>query len=327
MNGSTTVSFEGKQYSLSDNETILDCLLRHGVEISFGCRAGVCQSCLLKIDRYDTLPAGLFQTGLKPEQKSEGYVLCCQSKPQECVSLKRIDQAKNRYEAIVLEKEWLNERVFRLRLHCKLPYRPGQYAVLWRDETCGRAYSLASSDQEDEYLEFHIKYFDDGRFSSWAANELCIGEKLTIQGPLGTCFYSQSAQQPLLMMSSGTGLAPIIGILKDALLKGHLASIDVVVSARKSSELYYCNELIEMAANHKQLNIYFLAQDNDAGVSNIFQIDPFEFAKEKIKNITERKIFLCGAEQFVLDLRKKLFLSGVNFNAISADAFLNFKED
>src|SRR5262245_65974977 len=90
--------FEGKDYSLAEGESVLDCLLRHGVQVNSLCRSGSCQSCLLQSTAGAVPPAA--QAGLKDSWKQQGYFLACICRPREDLVVARCDAAAP-YSAIV----------------------------------------------------------------------------------------------------------------------------------------------------------------------------------------------------------------------------------
>ena len=69
----TTIIFDNKEVQLEDNESVLDGLLRVGEYINYGCRSGLCQSCLLET-KEGAVPANA-QKGLSDQQKTLGYAL------------------------------------------------------------------------------------------------------------------------------------------------------------------------------------------------------------------------------------------------------------
>src|SRR3954452_12795970 len=77
----TTVAYEGRSYALNERETVLDGLLRHGMKLTYSCKAGVCGSCMMRINR-GSVPERA-QNGLKDSWKARGYFLACVCVPHE----------------------------------------------------------------------------------------------------------------------------------------------------------------------------------------------------------------------------------------------------
>lgn len=316
----TSVAFEGNQCGVADGESVLDSLIRNGHDIPSGCRAGVCQACIMVVDAGD-IPAPA-QKGLSAAQIALNQFLSCQCKPAQPVAVRRASMAATRVEGTVVEKCWLNEQVLRLRLEATLDYIPGQYVTLWKDSRVARSYSLASHPDQDDFLEVHIKHIPGGKFSSWASGELGVGDSLGIQGPLGQCIYTATAGQPLLLAAIGTGLAPIYGILRDALAKGHSGPIDLVAGASSTAGFYLVDELQQLAEAHPGLNVHFVAQQADPGFA--VEADIYQYCKQAWPDMKGVRVLLCGADSFVRKMRKQCFLGGASMADISADVFLPF---
>ena len=318
----TAIVFAGQSYALADGESVLDALLRAGHAIPHGCRAGVCQACLLQSDEA---PPANAQRGLSSAQKSLNYFLSCQCQPPAPLSAQAVDQAGQRVTGVVREKTWLNQRVLRLHIEAPLSFKAGQYVTLWQSAQLARSYSLAGSPNPQNLLELHIRHYPDGAFSSWAAERLNVGDSLDIQGPLGQCVYSAPANQPLLLIGMGTGLAPLCGIVQDALAQGHSAPIHLIAAARNAADLYYLDELSALAAQHPQLGITWLAQHTNHSAPPAVRIgDVYAHVKTHFASLKGYQVYLCGAASFVTKMRKQCFLSGAGMADILVDSFVPF---
>ena len=80
--------------------------------------------------------------------------------------------------------------------------------------------------------------------SGWFHDDAHIGERVSVLGPSGDCFYVPGKEeQPLLLVGTGTGLAPLYGILRDALRHGHRGPIHLFHGALHKGGLYLVEEL------------------------------------------------------------------------------------
>lgn len=75
-----TILYQGKEYQCKDDETILDALLRQGVEIPFSCRNGICHVCMHRAENGPVPPEA--QKSLTPAQREDNLFLPCKCKPQ-----------------------------------------------------------------------------------------------------------------------------------------------------------------------------------------------------------------------------------------------------
>jgi CDP-4-dehydro-6-deoxyglucose reductase len=308
---------------LQDGESVLEGLLRHGIEVSHGCRAGACQACLLQALAGE-LPRGA-QAGLKSTQKSLGLFLSCQCKPTGPLEICFSDQGAKKVSARVIDKALIGNNILRVRLEKVLDFRAGQYLNIWNGEagnTLIRSYSIASVPQLEDFIELHIKIIANGRFSRWAADAMESGDQLMIQGPLGDCFYTPGdPQQPLLFMGIGTGLAPLYGILRDALQQGHEGDISLVLGARAEEGFYLREALARLQRDYSQLKVHFVCQSPSAFAGDVDSTDIYSFVKQQFPNTKGMKVYLCGADSFVRKMKKQVFMSGAAMNDIHADAF------
>lgn len=319
----TSVCFENETIPLAEDETVLEALIRQGHTIPNGCRAGVCQACVMVMDSPDVKPE--WQTGLSGAQRELGCFLSCQCKPTEPVTVRRSSLGLTRVPGTLVQRSWLNDNVVRVRIKAPLAYRPGQYVTLWKDEWLARCYSLASHPVQDDFLEFHVKMIVGGAFSPWLCQEAQIGDAIDIQSPLGECFYTpDNLDQPLLLVGIGTGLAPLFGVIRDALSQGHTGSITLVVAASDSGNIYLVDELQAMAASVPQLSVFFIARNVNHDFAQLG--DVYQFCAERFANLDGYRVFLCGAETFVRKMRRQCFMAGAGMKAISADAFLPFAQ-
>lgn len=224
----------------------------------------------------------------------------------------------------MVDKAALNAQVVRLRLTVPDAYayafRAGQYLTLWRRPTLGRSYSIASLPAE-HYLELHVRSIARGRVSSWVTDELLPGDAVEVSPATGNCFYDPQARgEPLLLLGTGTGLAPLYGIVRDALAQGHRGPIHLLHGAVHTDGLYYRSELVTLASSHPQLRYRaFSLKDGDGDVERR-PID--EAALGVSPDFTNWRIYLCGDPEMVTVMRRRLFLTGAPLRQIHADAFV-----
>jgi NAD(P)H-flavin reductase/ferredoxin len=311
------VTYAGVSYDAAPGEAVLDTLLRHGVPISNSCRAGACQSCLLRA-RAGTL-APQAQRGLKSTLIEQGYFLSCSMVPQDDLVIEPASGIEVRASIASLERLTPSVLRARLRLPEPLAYRAGQYVTLRRDDGLSRSYSLASLPNEDT-LELHVRLAPHGQMSGWLFNEARAGDAVTLRGPAGDCFYTgNNYDQPLLLAGTGTGLAPLAGILRDALRHGHAGPIHLYHGSRTREGLYLQSEIGSLARMHSNLRYQTIVPDDDDTSTAAALIAAI--AAEH-PSLAGWRSFICGNPPAVSALKKKLFLSGVSSKEIFSDAFL-----
>lgn len=314
------IEFAGQGYAVQSGETVLDCLLRNGVGISHSCKAGVCQSCLVK-GGGGAIPERA-QNGLKETQRAQGYFLACSCEPVEDlrVALAADDQ---RVAARIRGLDSLTDTVLRVRLQPveSLGHRAGQYISLFREDGLARSYSVASLPDED-HLELHVRVIPGGAMSQWLREEAAPDTQVWLRGPVGNCFYTRSRpEQPLLLAGTGTGLAPLYGIVKDALAHQHEGPIWLFHGALRPEGLYLTKELRAMSEEHANFHYVPTVLEGEPPAGG--KCGTIESAVlSTFPNLEGWRAFVCGDPAFVNGFRKKIFLAGVASKEIHADAFL-----
>lgn len=261
----STIHYQGKRYQCRDSETVLDAMLRQGVSLPFSCRNGVCHVCLMRSVAGEV---GTYaQIGLKIALQEKGYFLPCRCRPQGDLEIEPPHADDLYIQARIAEKTVLSPSICRLLLEpaSNIEYRPGQFINLRRPDALARSYSLASL-PGDYFLELHIRRYDNGRMSNWIFNELKVDDDVEIHGPAGKNYYQATdPEQPLLLLATGTGLAPLWGVLRDALERGHQGPIHLYHGSHSAEGLYLHAALSALQAAHA--NVHYHACVSGPGAS------------------------------------------------------------
>lgn len=315
------IRFEGQDYHCSEDETLLDSLASHGVMLPSACKAGACQTCLTRALKGK--PSVVSQQGIRDTLAAQGYFLACLCKPSEDMEI-GLASVSPRYSARLIRKQLLNESIICLRLEkpASFSYRAGQFVNLTRDsDGLTRSYSLASI-PSDSFLELHVKRVPDGKMSNWLFDMVTVGDEISFYGPSGDCFYiTDSADQPLLLAGAGTGLAPLYGILRDALEQGHSGPVHLFHASLAVPGLYLMDELRALAAACEQFHYTPCVLHGDVPEGGV-QGNIVDIPSMKLGSLAGYRVFLCGDPPIVNGLRQKVFLAGASMQAIYSDPFV-----
>ena len=241
-------------------------------------------------------------------------------RPETPLTVIPTDEAAARFEVIVRAIDRLSGDVARLYLEHgpDFSYRPGQFLELITPEGLGRHYSIASVPEEDPHVELHIRLHRGGRMSGFVSEQLSPGDRLHVAGPLGTCFYEGvDPDQPMALVGAGTGLAPLMGILRDALRRGHRGPIRLYHGARERAGLYLHDPLEALAAKRENFT-YVPRALSEPGLEGG---DVAAAVLEQERALKETAFFLCGGERLVSRLKRDLFMKGANLKEIRSDVF------
>lgn len=148
-------------------------------------------------------------------------------------------------DAVIAQMDMLNHATLAVRLHCPdiAHYEAGQYLPVNIGGKTVRYYSLASAPSIDNTLNMHIRRGPAGSSSLWFHEELKTGDAIVIGKPRGANIYRRHIDTPMLMVSTGSGLAPYYGIVREALRQGHRAPIHLYHGVRHHQDLYLVDQL------------------------------------------------------------------------------------
>ncbi|PIQ42474.1 MAG: ferredoxin [Gammaproteobacteria bacterium CG11_big_fil_rev_8_21_14_0_20_46_22] len=316
------ITFQDECYENHTDETVLDCLKRHQVDYPCGCQSGICQSCLAQLT--DGEMDSSWQKGLKETLLAKNYFLACLAKPKEDISLALPGLDDITRPAQIKKIQYLNKNVICLALLVSETtlWTPGQYLNLINFEGCRRSYSIANVPEEDGYIALHIKLMPNGVMSAWLKNTAHPGCNVCLQGPMGDCFYTNPSKEsfPMVLAGTGTGLAPLLAIVRDALRQQHKGQITLIHGGVCAEDLYLDEKLKQLAKQHKQL-AYKSCVLNGDGIHQESTID--KVVLNTLKNNPRAKVYVCGPEATTKKLKTTAFLAGVPSALIYSDAFLD----
>ena len=308
-------------YTCAPGESVLETLLREGVKAPYSCRKGSCLTCMVRVTS-GTVPEES-QANLKRTLRSAGFFLPCVCKPTGNLVVVPPADAEVFSRAIVTRVEKLAPTVCRIRLRPAAPlyYRAGQFINIRRDDGLVRSYSLASIPRLDDDLELHVKRMQGGRMSNWVFESLAKGAGLDFQGPNGTCFYVPGKPaQKILLVGTGTGLSPLLGITRDALRAGHTGPIHLYHGSRAVDGLYLRDDLAKLDRGHDNFHYHACISGADVAADcRAGRADSLALA-DKAK-LAGWRVFLSGHPAMVNATQRAAFMAGASMAEIHADPF------
>ncbi|MBM4202410.1 MAG: oxygenase, partial [Gammaproteobacteria bacterium] len=192
---------------------------------------------------------------------------------------------------------------------------------LFFDRTLCRSYSIASVPARDRHLHLHVRRLARGRLSGWIHDQLRPGHTVEIAGPTGDCFYAPGRpEQGLLLIGTGSGLAPLYGIARDALQQGHTGPIRLFHGSRDRRGLYLVEELRDLAQESPQFE-YTPCISGPQVPPGYAAGRPSDVALRDTPDPRSWRLFLCGHPDMVAATRRKAYLAGAAMKDIHADAF------
>ena len=186
-----------------------------------------------------------------------------------------------------------------------------------------RSYSVASA-PEDPRVALTVERIDDGEVSPYLAGELEAGDTFEVRGPIGGHFTWRAADGgPLLLVAGGSGLVPLMAMLRHRARTGSRADARLLLSARERDALLYRDELEQLAAAQDGLSItYTLTRAQPEGWTGYARrVDaPMLEAVGPAASVQPR-VFVCGPTPFVESVADHLIALGHPAAAIHTERF------
>ena len=173
----------------------------------------------------------------------------------------------------------------------------------------------------DQQLEFHVRYVPDGRVSGYVFNQLKVGDSVRVSGPLGTAYLRTRHQGPMLCVAGGTGLAPILSILRGAIADGMQNPIHLYFGVRSPRDIYGLNQLQALQAAHSSLKLEIVVTTDDEGGDKHRTGLITDAIAQDIPNLEGWRAYVCGAPPMVEATAALIKQRGIEEQHVYADAF------
>jgi ferredoxin-NADP reductase len=145
-----------------------------------------------------------------------------------------------------IRRETPNAKTFRLDLSERTAFLSGQHFLVRLTApdgyTAQRSYSVASAPDGSGTIELTVERLPDGEVSSFLHDVVMVGDELEVRGPIGGWFIWRG-DTPAVLVGGGSGVVPLMSMLRLARQRGQADLVQLVVSVRRPGDLYYASEL------------------------------------------------------------------------------------
>jgi Na+-transporting NADH:ubiquinone oxidoreductase subunit F len=326
---------EEKDLLVEGGNPLLFSLGDEGIFIPSACGGrGTCAYCKVKVHEGGGPLLPTESPYLTPEEIEGDVRLSCQVKvksdirleiPEEYFLIKEFSVRVERLQDLTSDIKGIRFRI--LSPKEGIVFKPGQYVQLQVPkyelikEPEYRAYSISSGAHETQYLELVITKVPGGAVSTYVHDYMKEGEELLINGPYGD-FYLRDSKRDMLMIATGSGLAPIKSILHQMETEKIERKATFFFGARRRRDLYYFDEL--KAWESTLSHFTFLPT-----LSRPTEEDQWEGERGRVTDLIERyfdgfgemEVYICGSPAMVESCDELLREKGIQQDRIFYDKF------
>jgi ferredoxin-NAD(P)+ reductase (naphthalene dioxygenase ferredoxin-specific) len=304
---------------------LLEALREHQVPVSYSCTAGRCGTCRSKVLEGEVLESG--RDGVRPQSGEDNYVLACQTFLTEpcTIEIPEPDEVvvhpARIIKATVDAVDDLTHDIKRIRLKPAKPleFSPGQYAQLQFTPEHIRPYSMAGL-AADGSMEFHVRLVPGGRVTGYIGSQLKPGDAVRVSGPMGSAYLRRKHAGPMLCVAGGTGLAPILSIIRGAIAADMDNAIHLYFGVRSERDVYGLEELAELQERYPGLRVHVVVTGGSAssGHRSGLVTDAIE---QDWPQLAGWRAYLCGSPPMVEAATRLVTQKGIAPEQVYADAF------
>lgn len=325
----------GESFEVRADETVLDAALRQGIELQYGCRHGNCSTCKYLLEDGEVDHGDSSAYALPDAERDEGYALLCCARPLTDLLIRDKRQPDTRakpllkparHEAVVRTCTQLTSELWELRLELPAPlaFYPGQFAELGLgdgEREVWRSYSMASPPSAAREPAFLLKHIQGGNFSGRLPG-LAPGTPVALRGPFGSS-YLREGTRPVLLCAIGSGLAPVLAMLRDAAERGDPRHFRLFYGARRPADLPVGAELAALGGRLPGGFEYLptldglAAEDDWTGATGTVT----QAIQREVADASGLDAYLCGAPPMCDTVGRLLLAKGLPERQLFFDRF------
>jgi ferredoxin-NADP reductase/ferredoxin len=332
----------GQSMSCEPGDYLLDLAEAHGGTIKFSCRAGACGACVIDVS---ATPNGLNPMSPRERRTLESvgadlskHRLACITRVMNDLEIADATTAPSEraretgvrpgFEAEVVESRHLADQVrevtFRLIQPAAISFIPGQYLSFTVSDFdhVRRSYSLASSPADRNHVTVCVRAVSGGRGSNYI-HRLEPGDRVRFDGPYGDFVLRQSSARDILLVANGTGVAPMMSILRHLTDARSTRKATLYFGLRHVHDMFYQEELGQFTKHLPNFRYAYCLSQPDRSRWDGFAGRVTHLLRQDVtRDVALRsEAYLCGGHGLVDDAKAILLAAGMPADAIHHEQF------
>src|SRR5450631_3753447 len=320
MSFTVTVQPSGRSFRVDRNEPVLTAAIRDGVGLPYGCKDGACGSCKSRMLEGRVIHGVHQSKALSVDEEAAGWILTCQAAPQTDLVIEArtvpgagefpVRKMPSRVTSITRPAPDVAILQMQLPANDRLQYHAGQYVEVILRDGRRRSYSMANAPHtqlEAPGIEWHVRHLPGGLFTDQVFSSLKERDILRLEGPFGSFFLRADSDKPIILLASGTGLAPIKAIVEHLQHLGSARTTVLYWGCRSRIDLYLHDWVLSMAARHPSLTYVPVLSEprpDDAWAGRTGLVH--HAVMQDHPDLSNHQVYACGAPIMVEAARRDL---------------------
>lgn len=318
----------GASFDCQSEQTLLEAARAQGLILEHSCRTGRCGVCKAPVLTGETLALKTEESLTEGERASGVVLTCCRTALTDTeldiedlgeLGSLEVKTLPCRIDSLNLLSDDVVEVVLRTPPASRMSYLPGQYIDAIGKNGLRRSYSIANAPRDDGKITLQIRKVPDGEMSRYWFAEAQVNDLLRMEGPLGTFCLRRSQASYLVLLATGTGIAPIKAMLEtlatNPSLNGY-KQIRLYWGGRTEKDIYWIPDFSGLDFNF----IRVLSRTRSSGhvkgyVQDAVLADDLD--------LQDSIVYACGSETMIESARTKLITAGLDPKNYHSDAFIS----
>ncbi len=227
-----------------------------------------------------------------------------------------------------IRPEAANVKTFTLALPNWTAHRAGQHYDVRLTAEDGyqaqRSYSVASEPGRTGEIDLTVERIADGEVSTYMHDVLQPGDRIEVRGPIGGYFvWDPESVEPLLLIAGGSGVVPLMSMLRHRRAVGNTAPARLLYSSRTLDDVLYHDELEKLRGNGSGLGVFYtLTRSRPDGWKGYARRIDEAMLKEVVKPLgMVPQVFICGPTLMVESAANALVRLGLPPSQIRTERF------
>lgn len=176
-----------------------------------------------------------------------------------------------------------------------------------------RSYSFSEAPRENGLLAITVKKVPQGRVSNYLVDQLNVGDELELGQPFGDMTLQQQPSSALLMLAAGSGITPLMSLLRDLEQRDFPADVVLMYWARSEADFIFATELTELAHKQSKFTLLLINEQGEGCWSGRPRAEQFD----AIADLASRDVMACGPSGFMDCVRELAAHRVASFHAES----------